>query len=61
MPTFIDLLKNILIFNLKNYSSPQQEGKRKTISATLKIFVKYCCSKRRTISTDHEEKLLTDT
>ncbi len=47
MPTFTDLLKFRLFFNVKDYASPIQEGKRKTISATLKVFRKILLFKKK--------------
>ena len=38
MPTYTDLLKFKLIFNVKDYASPIQEGKRGIIPATLEDF-----------------------
>ena len=47
VPTFTDLLKFRLILNVKDYASPIQEGKRKTISATLKVFRKILLFKKK--------------
>ena len=38
MPTFTDLLKFRLFFNVKDYASPIQEDKRGIIPATLEDF-----------------------
>lgn len=40
MPTFTDLLKFKLIFNVKDYSSPIQEEEKEIIPLALKDFCK---------------------